>query len=129
MTFLLCRKFLEPFNLHNYHFTLYQCCSVHNFFYVISGLPDPSIFCGPLCTQKIHLGSHASHVLVRTHFCVPDNSKLLLWLKAIMNCGIFNIMFCYCMVHILTGTFSVLSHVLFLTLSHQGSEVQAPCET
>ena len=57
------------------------------------------------------------------------NLKLLLWLKAIMNCGIFNIMFCYCMVHTLTGTFSVLSHVLFLTLSHQGSEVLAPCET
>jgi len=45
---------------------------VHNFFYVISGIPDPSTFCGLLCTQKIHLGSHASNVLVRTHFCVPD---------------------------------------------------------
>jgi len=61
------------------------------------------------------------------------NSILLLWLKEIMNCGILNIMFCYCMVHVIVGTFSVLSHILFLTLYkalHQGSnEIQAPSET
>jgi len=44
------------------------------------------------------------------------NSKLLLWLKEIMNCGIFNIMFCYCMVHIFMGTFSVLSHIYYFLL-------------
>lgn len=56
------------------------------------------------------------------------NSKLLLCLKEIMNCVIFNITFCYCMVHTLMGTFSVLGHIYYFLL-YMKQHVKAPTKS